>query len=384
MTRHVIISCVLIACTGCANLSPGRAVVSNDSKQRRVGSSRASGQRETQPSISVQTAPRDQQNAQAVAGIIKGLHERIESLEQELDQSTAQQSQPTVIQTGLDEAAGVTRAVNPANGVAVVSGGSNARPGRKPEFQSPFNAGRSESLSAALNRELDLLDNELDAAGVVSGLDLNQDRPSRESEFVEELPRPTIDARIERAVASRNPSSPAFVSERNQRQDEFLPPREPTRIAGIHQADPVTAPVADSLDDRFVPVDSGNAVEDVQAERTTPVAESAVVRHKNLPKDEPQPKSVADVQEVVRHAKRLYRAQQFDTAEELFRQINLAKLPAEDRLPVQYMVAMCLKRQGKTSEAIRVLTEIAITKSDDVLITYAKWELAGLTKSEAN
>ena len=86
----------------------------------------------------------------------------------------------------------------------------------------------------------------------------------------------------------------------------------------------------------------------------------------------------------MRHAKKLYRAREFDQAEQLFRRIDLAKLPKEDRLPVQYMIAMCLKRQGKTEAAIRALTEIANAKGADVLIKYAKWELAGLTKSETN
>lgn len=51
----------------------------------------------------------------------------------------------------------------------------------------------------------------------------------------------------------------------------------------------------------------------------------------------------------------------------------------EDRVPVKYMIATCLRRLGKTSEAEVIYREVASSRGDEFVAECARWQLTLLT-----
>ena len=73
--------------------------------------------------------------------------------------------------------------------------------------------------------------------------------------------------------------------------------------------------------------------------------------------------------------KALYRAGNYEAAEKAFRIIDQTILSVEDRLPIQYMIATCLRKQGRRQQAASIYHDIANSNRDDVLMDYARWQL---------
>lgn len=65
-------------------------------------------------------------------------------------------------------------------------------------------------------------------------------------------------------------------------------------------------------------------------------------------------------------------------AEEALRIRGDAPRP-EDRMPVKYMIATCLRQLGKTSEAETLYREIANSKGDEFVAECARWQVASLS-----
>jgi hypothetical protein len=73
-----------------------------------------------------------------------------------------------------------------------------------------------------------------------------------------------------------------------------------------------------------------------------------------------------------------FRAGQVDTALRALRAIESGELTRKDRVWVQYLVACCLRRQGKLSEASAIYREVGGTRADPFLADSAVWQLSFL------
>jgi TolA-binding protein len=74
----------------------------------------------------------------------------------------------------------------------------------------------------------------------------------------------------------------------------------------------------------------------------------------------------------------LFRAGNFDGAMRAFRMIDLKGTKADQRAPIQYLIASCLHHLGKNEEAGTLYREVANTLGDDPVATCAQWQLAAL------
>lgn len=74
----------------------------------------------------------------------------------------------------------------------------------------------------------------------------------------------------------------------------------------------------------------------------------------------------------------LFRTRDFAGALKAFRQVNLNGMPPEERRPIEYLMATCLKHLGKLEEAAAIYREVAGSKGDEVLANCAQWQLSTL------
>lgn len=74
----------------------------------------------------------------------------------------------------------------------------------------------------------------------------------------------------------------------------------------------------------------------------------------------------------------LFRARDFTGALQAFRQVNLTGLKPEERRPIEYLIATCLKHLGKLDEAAVIYREVASSKGDEILADCARWQLSTL------
>lgn len=79
--------------------------------------------------------------------------------------------------------------------------------------------------------------------------------------------------------------------------------------------------------------------------------------------------------DVMAQAHLFYRSGQFEEALASFRLIDLKGQKAAVRAPMEYLMAMCLLHLGKTEEALPLLREVANSRGDDKLASYAQWHL---------
>jgi hypothetical protein len=74
----------------------------------------------------------------------------------------------------------------------------------------------------------------------------------------------------------------------------------------------------------------------------------------------------------------LFKAENFEGALKAFRLVDLKGMRAEDRCPIQYLMAICLKRMGKMDEAATLFREIANVRGDENMAACAQWQLSAL------
>lgn len=107
------------------------------------------------------------------------------------------------------------------------------------------------------------------------------------------------------------------------------------------------------------------------------------VKPKELPES---PKTKFELPEngavdTLRMAQNLYKAGDLEAARLAFKQLE-EKVGTEDRLFVQYMLASCLRKQGKSSDAAVLYREVAEAKDDAFLKESALWQLSMLKSSQ--
>lgn len=77
-------------------------------------------------------------------------------------------------------------------------------------------------------------------------------------------------------------------------------------------------------------------------------------------------------------AQALYQGGDYDGALAAFRRVDLAGLKAEERVPVQYLIATCLRKKGRLDEALTLYREVANSRGDPVLAECAQWQIGTL------
>jgi hypothetical protein len=77
-------------------------------------------------------------------------------------------------------------------------------------------------------------------------------------------------------------------------------------------------------------------------------------------------------------AQNYYRAHDYETALAAYRKVPLGDALAEERAPVLYMIATCLRKLGKRDEAAKVYREVAGIKGDPFVAECAQWQLQTL------
>jgi tetratricopeptide (TPR) repeat protein len=77
---------------------------------------------------------------------------------------------------------------------------------------------------------------------------------------------------------------------------------------------------------------------------------------------------------VLGHA--LFKAKNYEASLRAYRLIELQGMKSEERAPIQYLMAACLKKLGKTEEAAGIFREVANSKGDEYLALCAQWQLS--------
>jgi TolA-binding protein len=88
-----------------------------------------------------------------------------------------------------------------------------------------------------------------------------------------------------------------------------------------------------------------------------------------------EPKNVVDPF-ALGHA--LFRAGNYEGALQAYRMIPLTGLKIQERAPIRYMIATCLRRLNKTEEAATVYREVANMTGDEMVAHCAQWQLTSL------
>lgn len=94
-----------------------------------------------------------------------------------------------------------------------------------------------------------------------------------------------------------------------------------------------------------------------------------------------QPRSspgVAKMVDPLAVAHALFRAGSSEAALQAFRLINLKGMRAEQRAPIQYLMASCLRKLGKLDDALALYREVANSKGDESVAACAQWQIANL------
>jgi tetratricopeptide (TPR) repeat protein len=72
----------------------------------------------------------------------------------------------------------------------------------------------------------------------------------------------------------------------------------------------------------------------------------------------------------------LLRMEDYEGAVRAFRAVEFAKLRADERAYVQYLLATALRSAGQSQEALPLYREVANSKADAMIAEYARWQLS--------
>lgn len=86
--------------------------------------------------------------------------------------------------------------------------------------------------------------------------------------------------------------------------------------------------------------------------------------------------------DTLRQALNLYRGNDIEAALRTFGLIDTASLTREDQAFVDYMIACCLRKQGKLSEAGAKYRDVADAKADAFITECAVWQLGSIRSTQ--
>jgi hypothetical protein len=72
----------------------------------------------------------------------------------------------------------------------------------------------------------------------------------------------------------------------------------------------------------------------------------------------------------------LFRAGHYDQALKAFNLVNQSGLRPEERAPIMYLTACCLRKLGKTEDAVARYREVGNMRGDDPVAACAQWQIA--------
>jgi tetratricopeptide (TPR) repeat protein len=72
----------------------------------------------------------------------------------------------------------------------------------------------------------------------------------------------------------------------------------------------------------------------------------------------------------------LFEAGNYEQALEAFRSISLTGMKVDERAPLQYLTATCLRKLGKIDEAAALYREVANLRGDEQVAACAQWQLS--------
>jgi len=74
----------------------------------------------------------------------------------------------------------------------------------------------------------------------------------------------------------------------------------------------------------------------------------------------------------------LFKAGNFELALKAYRMVSLTGMKADERAPLQYLMATCLRKAGKLDEAAALYREVANVRGDEQIAACAQWQLVQL------
>jgi hypothetical protein len=74
----------------------------------------------------------------------------------------------------------------------------------------------------------------------------------------------------------------------------------------------------------------------------------------------------------------LFRAKNFEGALKAYQMIPTEGMKAEERAPLQYLMATCLRKLGHVEKASGLFRDVANSKGDEAMATCAQWQLSVL------
>jgi hypothetical protein len=95
--------------------------------------------------------------------------------------------------------------------------------------------------------------------------------------------------------------------------------------------------------------------------------------------DEPRGPAAAGVIDPVAMGQNYFRAGDYARALGAYRMVPLEGKGAGEGLVVKYMIATCLRKLGKTDEAVAAYREVAGARGDDFTAECARWQLSHLS-----
>ena len=119
-------------------------------------------------------------------------------------------------------------------------------------------------------------------------------------------------------------------------------------------------------------------------EHETPAKSAAAPKEKQpekfplLPPKEPSDMVAARPVDPLALAHALFRGGNYERALQAFEMMDLKGTRADQRAPVEYLMASCLHRLGKTKEATALYLQVANTKGDEQVAACAQYQIAAL------
>ena len=74
----------------------------------------------------------------------------------------------------------------------------------------------------------------------------------------------------------------------------------------------------------------------------------------------------------------LFKVGNFEFALKAYRTVSFVGMRPDERAPIQYLMATCLRKLGKVDEAAAIYREVANMRGDEQVAACAQWQLVHL------
>ena len=143
-----------------------------------------------------------------------------------------------------------------------------------------------------------------------------------------------------------------------------------TKLGAVPEAKKDNRPATPIPPPPLPPLDSDKKIEPILPKQVTDLPHG-----KNAPKDGSE---MAPATDALALGHVLYKAGNWELALKAYRMVSTTGMKADERAPIQYMTAACLRKMGKLDEAAAVFREVANIRGDEQIAACAQWELVQL------